>query len=75
METDIKESNPTVYDPRINKWIESDNPGLLVGNLLAEDVLTGPDSQNLDKQFWGKFWGDVKSMANTCDKIEHQLNQ
>lgn len=55
-----------IYDPRSNSWIASDNPALIMADLLCRGFIK--TSLRLDKALDNKFWDRIEEMANTCDR-------
>ena len=47
-----------VYDPRIEESIYSDNPALILANIIINSELISPNKE---------FWKTVKILADYCD--------
>lgn len=55
-----------VYDPRIDKWIISDNPALIFGDfVMNRNNLYYTKYKNVDEK---KFWQWIADWANYCDE-------
>ena len=62
----LGECNMKIFDPRINKKIESDNPALIFADILVnekEELRQDP-----------KFWNLIKDLANYCEELNNERN-
>lgn len=64
---EIKTEGVKVYDPRIKKWIVSDNPALIFADMVTRQVFISKHNSNYldDPQ---KFWDFISKFANYCDE-------
>lgn len=52
-----------VYDPRDNLYHESNNPALILGDLIfSKKIIT-------DVEIGEKFWNQIADMANMCEEL------
>lgn len=55
-----KDIDQMVYDPRVDKKIYSDNPALIVA-----EIITKSKHKTINKK---EFWENVKVLADYCDQ-------
>jgi len=54
-----------VYDPRINNFIESNNPALILADIITFNFSANNLAEN--------FWDSIKEMADYYDEKEYVL--
>jgi hypothetical protein len=69
-QTIYKVSGSRIYDPRIDRWIISDNPALIFGDLVRKNEINTKYSEIEEK----KFWQLIANWANYCDKTLSRLD-
>ncbi len=54
-----------VYDPRDNSWKISDNPALVMADLVCRGIIKA--EWRLDKAMDNPFWDKIEALANFCE--------
>jgi len=56
----------SVYDPRSNAWVISDNPALIMADMACRGLIK--TSWRLDKALDNPYWDKIGELADYCDR-------